>query len=154
MAINQTGIITYGGVISGAGDFEQTNAGGTTVFNTNQTYTGTTTIAAGTLQLGVGGTTGGISSSSDIVNNGTLDVNRSNGITLGNISGTGTLSKRGGGTLTLIGDATFSSVSVTGGGLQIGNGGGDRHHRRRHRAEHRHDPELQAHRHRRPTTAT
>ncbi len=123
VAINQAGIITYGGVISGAGGFEQTNAGGTTVFNTNQTYTGTTTIAAGTLQLGVGGTTGGVSSSSDIVNNGTLDVNRSNGITLGNISGTGTLSKRGGGTLTLTGDTTFSSVSVTGGGLQVGSGG-------------------------------
>jgi outer membrane autotransporter protein len=122
LSFNQTGTTTYGAVISGAGNFEQENAGGTVVFNTNQTYTGTTTIA-GTLQLGSGGTTGGVSSSSDIVNNGALIVNRSNGITLGDISGNGTLTKQAGGTLTIIGDATFSSVSVTAGGLQIGNGG-------------------------------
>ena len=73
LSFNQTGITTYGAVISGAGNFEQANADGTTVFNSNQTYTGTTTITAGTLQLGSGGTTGGISSSSDIVNNGALD---------------------------------------------------------------------------------
>jgi outer membrane autotransporter protein len=122
LSFNQTGTITYGAVISGAGNFEQENAAGTVVFNTDQTYTGTTTIN-GTLQLGIGGTAGGISSSSDIVNNGALIVNRSNGITLGNISGNGTLTKQAAGTLTLLGDTTFSSVSVTGGGLQIGNGG-------------------------------
>jgi outer membrane autotransporter protein len=123
LSFNQTGIITYGAVISGAGNFEQANASGTVVFNTDHTYTGTTTIA-GTLQLGSGGTTGGVSSSSDIVNNGVLIVNRSNGITLGDVSGNGTLTKQAAGTLTFIGDAAFSSVSVTGGGLQIGNGGG------------------------------
>ncbi len=122
MSFNQSGATTYGLVISGAGGFEQANASGSTVFTSDQTYTGTTTIA-GTLQLGTGGTTGGISSSSDIVNNGALVVNRSNGIALGDVSGAGTLAKQGAGTLTFIGDTTFSSVSVTAGGLQIGNGG-------------------------------
>jgi outer membrane autotransporter protein len=122
LSFNQTGTTTYGAVISGAGNFEQENAAGTVVFNTDQTYTGTTTIT-GTLQLGSGGTTGGISSSSDIVNNGALIVNRSNGITLGDVSGSGTLTKQAAGTLTFIGDTTFSSVSVTAGGLQVGNGG-------------------------------
>ncbi|MEI9899018.1 MAG: hypothetical protein WDN31_01580 [Hyphomicrobium sp.] len=92
------------------------------MFDSNQTYTGTTTIT-GTLQLGSGGTTGSVSSSSDIVNNGALIVNRSDAITLGDISGNGTLTKQAAGTLTLTGDTTFSSVSVTGGGLQVGSGG-------------------------------
>jgi fibronectin-binding autotransporter adhesin len=122
LSFNQTGTITYGGVISGVGNFEQENAAGTVVFNTNQTYTGTTTIS-GTLQLGIGGTVGGISSSSAIVNNGALIVNRSDGLTLGDVTGTGTLTKQAAGTLTFIGDTTFGSVSVTGGGLQFGNGG-------------------------------
>jgi outer membrane autotransporter protein len=123
LSFNQTGSTTYSNVISGAGNVEQENAAGTLIFSTNQTYTGTTTIA-GTLQLGSGGTTGGISSSSDIINNGALIVNRSNAVTLGNVSGNGTLTKQAAGTLTFIGDTTFSSVSVTGGGLQVGNGGG------------------------------
>ena len=53
------------------------------------TYTGTTTISAGTLQVGNGGTTGTLGTGA-VVNNGALVFNRSNALTVGGvISGTG-----------------------------------------------------------------
>ncbi len=62
------------------------------------TYTGLTTIAAGTLQLGNGGTTGSITG--DVVNNATLVFNRSDTYTFtGRISGTGSVLFQGGGTV-------------------------------------------------------
>ena len=57
----------------------------------DQSYSGTTTISAGTLQLGNGGTTGTLGTGA-VVNNGGLDVNRSDALTVSNdISGTGTV---------------------------------------------------------------
>ena len=47
------------------------------------TYTGVTTIAGGTLQLGNGGATGSLNSASAIQNGGTLAINRSGTITQG-----------------------------------------------------------------------
>ena len=49
----------------------------------NNTFNGTTTISAGTLQLGNGGTTGSLSIASTIANNGMLVINRSNDVTQG-----------------------------------------------------------------------
>lgn len=73
--------------------------------NTN-TYTGPTTISGGVLQLGDGGTTGALSTSSAITNNATLAINRSDTVTQGTsfastISGTGSIRKSGAGNLTL-----------------------------------------------------
>ena len=56
---------TYSGLISGTGRYNR-SGGGLTVFLADNTYTGTTTITNGTLQLGNGGTTGSLSPSSTI----------------------------------------------------------------------------------------
>src|SRR5262249_5988598 len=53
-AINRSDTFTFGGIISGSGAFQQ-NGAGTTIFTAANTYTGGTTINAGTLQLGSGG---------------------------------------------------------------------------------------------------
>ncbi len=78
--------------------------------------------AGGTLQIGMGGTTGMLGVS-PLTNNGTLVFDRTNHIThSGFISGTGVLWKRGGGTLTL--SESFSgTVMVAAGTLEVGNGG-------------------------------
>ncbi len=96
---------------------------GTSVFTGNNTYTGSTTISAGTLQIGNGGTTGAIAS--NIVDNSALVFNRSDALTYaGNISGTGSLTQAGSGTLTLTGSNSYSGLTtISAGTLQIGNGG-------------------------------
>ena len=64
-------------VISGTGSVTQMGTGGTLVLNATETYTGTTIISAGTLQIGTGGTTGGLSGNSAVTDNATLAYNRS-----------------------------------------------------------------------------
>jgi len=80
---------------------------------------------AGALQIGNGGTSGGISNSPSIVDNGVLAFDRSD--TIGYmvpISGIGGISQMGAGTTVLAADNTFSGpVTITAGTLQIGNGG-------------------------------
>ena len=67
-----------------------------------------TTVSAGTLQLGNGGTTGSVGAG-PIVNDGTLAVNRSDNLTLANvISGSGKLLKQGGNTLALMGANSYA----------------------------------------------
>jgi autotransporter-associated beta strand protein len=109
----QTGVIIKSGI-------------GQVTINTNNSYSGSTTINDGTLRLGDGTTDGDISASSAIINNGTLVFNRSAGsFTYGNvISGFGSIAKNGAGTQILSGDNTFSSTTtINAGVLQIGNGG-------------------------------
>jgi autotransporter-associated beta strand protein len=62
---------------------------GTTIFTSDNAYTGHTTINAGTLQLGNGGTTGSIVG--DVANHAIFAINRSDTftVTFGVISGTG-----------------------------------------------------------------
>src|SRR5262245_37772161 len=121
-AINRSDTYTFGGAIVGGGAFVQMGPG-TTVFTGNSFYTGGTTIAAGTLQLGNGGTSGSIVG--DVVNNGTLAVNRSDTLTLrGVISGTGAFQQNGTGTTILTGDNTYGGgTTISAGTLQLGNGG-------------------------------
>jgi autotransporter-associated beta strand protein len=92
---------------------------GTLTLTGADTFAGGTTISAGTLQIGDGGTTGSLSG--DIVNNAALVFNRSDAITFGDvISGTGTLEKLGTGTLTLFGINIYTgAITVTGGTLEI-----------------------------------
>src|SRR3546814_511534 len=85
--------------------------------------TGGTTITAGTLQLGNGGTTGGISG--DVANNATLAFNRSNGLTFdGLISGIGSVNKLGAGTVIFSADNSYTGITtIAAGVLQLGGGG-------------------------------
>ena len=86
LAVNRSDTLTLSGVISGTGAFQQ-NGTGTTILTAANTYLGGTTINAGTLQLGNGGTSGSITG--NVLNNSTLAVNRSDSLTLsGVISGT------------------------------------------------------------------
>lgn len=88
------------------------------ILSGDNTFTGGTTINQGTLRIGAGGTTGSIVG--NVVNNSALEFNRSNAsVYAGNISGTGTVTKLGAGTLELSGTNTFTgTLSVTGGVLQ------------------------------------
>ncbi len=118
----RSGILDYGDVISGTGTLTQSE--GKLVLTGANTYTGLTTVNGGTLQIGDGGKTGSIVS--DIfVDRYALIFNRSNtSIYGGNITGTGSLTQAGTGTLILTGDvSTRGLATVSAGTLQIGNGG-------------------------------
>ena len=120
---NRSDDYTFGGIISGTGDLTQVGPGMLTLTG-NNTFTGITTVATGTeLQIGNGGTTGSVIS--NIVNNGNVTFNRSNTETYrGVISGGGTVTKLGAGTLILTGENTYTGLTtVTTGILQIGDGG-------------------------------
>ena len=122
LAFNRNNNLTYDNVISGSGALSKIGTNTLTLTGDN-TYTGSTTISAGTLQLGNGGTSGSIAG--DVIDNGVFAINRSDTVTLGGvISGTGTLTKSGAGTLILTGENTFGGgTTISAGTLQIGNGG-------------------------------
>ena len=106
---------TFAGVISGTGEFAKQGIG-TLTLSGNNIYTGGTTIKAGTLQLGNGGTTGSILG--NVTDNGTLVFNRSDTVTFpGVISGTGGVRQIGPGTLTLTGVDTYSGGTNFEGGI-------------------------------------
>ena len=134
MVLNQGGTLetdtgtkyTSNGVMSGPGKL--TKAGeGTAIFTADNTYTGGTTISAGTLQLGNGGLTGTIAG--DVVNNARLAFNRSDTVLFeGAISGSGSVEQRGTGTTTLSGANTYSggtsvlNGTLAGGAASLGSG--------------------------------
>ena len=91
----------------------------------DNTYNGTTLISGGTLQLGDGGTTGSLATTSAITNNATLAFNRSNAVTQGTdfaavIGGTGNVTQAGTGTTTFTGANTYTgTTTVSNGTLQL-----------------------------------
>jgi fibronectin-binding autotransporter adhesin len=122
LAFNRSNTLTFAGAISGSGTVLQQGSG-TTVLTADNTYTGDTAIAAGTLQLGNGGTTGSILG--NVTDNGTLAFNRSDTLTFaGTISGAGTVAQQGTGTTVLTADNTYTGgTTITAGTLQLGAGG-------------------------------
>ena len=110
---------TANGVISGSGGFTKTGDG-TVVFGVDNTYTGGTTVAAGTLQLGNGAAAGTLAG--NIANNAVLAFNRSDAALLaGAISGTGSVQQRGTGTTTLAGVNTYAGGTMVVAGTLAGN---------------------------------
>ena len=120
LAFDRSNTITFGGLISGAGTLTQIGSG-STILTGNNNYSGGTTISAGTLQLGNGGTTGSILG--DVTDNATLAFDRSNTITFGGvISGTGNLIQIGSGTTILTGNNTYSGGTIIDAGTLIVDG--------------------------------
>jgi autotransporter-associated beta strand protein len=121
---NRTGTLTVSGAVSGSGWV--TNDGpGTVILAANNTYSGDTTINAGTLQIGNGGGTGTLDINAGVIDNGTLVFNSTAAFTLnGVISGKGQLIKQGSGLLKLLGNNTFTggTTVAAGGVLQICSG--------------------------------
>ena len=89
-------------------------------------YSGSMSVAAGTLQVGDGSANGYLGSGAVSISSGaSLILNRSDTWTVSNtISGAGYLTKSGAGTAILTGNNTYSgSTTISAGTLQIGNGG-------------------------------
>ncbi|KWV52831.1 hypothetical protein AS156_09255 [Bradyrhizobium macuxiense] len=122
LAFNRSDTSVFAGAISGTGSVQQIGAG-TTVLTGANTYGGGTLIAAGTLQLGNGGTSGAITG--DVTNNGVLAFNRSDAsVFAGAISGTGSVQQVGAGTTVLTGTSTYGGGTlISAGTLQLGDGG-------------------------------
>jgi fibronectin-binding autotransporter adhesin len=123
LVFNRSNDLTVANTIFGSGTVTKLGAGTLTLTATNS-YAGVTTISAGVLQIGDGGTAGTLGSNG-VTNNGTLTFNRSDDVSVGNIiSGSGGLTQAGGGTLTLTATNTYSGVTtISSGVLQVGNGG-------------------------------
>ncbi|MGH7194138.1 MAG: beta strand repeat-containing protein, partial [Candidatus Saccharimonadales bacterium] len=128
--------VTLASGIGGGGSVSKAGLG-TLILTGNNTYTGTTTINAGTLQVGLGGTAGNLGTGG-VNGSATLAFNRSDNVTVGNVlSGGISLLQQGSGTLTLTGSNTYtggttinagstlqvdSSASVLGTGIVTVNG--------------------------------
>jgi outer membrane autotransporter protein len=126
--------LTITGALSASGDITLTGLAGDIDVVGSIGALGSTTITGGTtLNIGTGGTAGAISG--DVVDDGTLNFNRSDAVVFADaISGSGTLQQIGTGTLTLDGDSSaFAGTTLVGSGTLVvggtaGNGavlGGD-----------------------------
>ena len=105
--------------IIGSGTVTQVGAG-TTTLTAAETYTGGTTISAGILQIGTGGS---LATAGGITNNGTLAFNNSNGLTVAAaISGTGAVTQSAGTTILTAADSYTGGTTISAGALQIGDG--------------------------------
>ena len=125
LKFNRSDNLTFDGAINGGGSLVKLNSN-TLILTGNNTYTGGTTVSAGTLDIGNGGTSGSIAGNVSLTDpSSILRFNRSDAVTFsGAISGGGTLAKLGAGTLILTGDSTYAgATTVSEGTLQLGNGG-------------------------------
>ena len=118
LAFDRSDSVTFAGQISGAGAVYQLGTG-TTVLTGDSTFTGGTAIAAGSLQLGNGGTTGSVQG--NIQNQGTLIFDRADTYTFANVvSGAGNVVQGGSGTTVLTGANTYTGdTTVAAGTLSV-----------------------------------
>ena len=123
LMFNRTDSVTAENAISGTGELVQKGSG-ELVLTGNNSYTGATTIAAGTLTIGNGGTSGSLGTGA-VINNGVLAFNRSDAVVFNTaMSGTGSLVKNGSGTLTLQKQLSHTGgTTVNEGTLVVGAGG-------------------------------
>ena len=112
LIFDRSGTLTVNNVISGTGGIAK-NGSGTVILANNNTYAGTTVVNAGTLQVGNGGASGNLNSSSTLTVNGTFVFNSSGTLALGNgIAGTGNIVVRGGGLLQAIAGNTYTGWTL------------------------------------------
>jgi fibronectin-binding autotransporter adhesin len=117
--------VTGDGGITGSGGLAKSGTG-TTILAVDNSYGGPTTVSGGKLQIGNGGPVGAIGAGAITVTApGTLAFARSGTVTLPNaLAGDGVLEQAGPGTLVIPDNKAFTgTVSVSGGTLQLGNGG-------------------------------
>ena len=119
LTFNQSTNGVYNGVISGNGSLTKTGSG-TLTLTANNTYTGGTIVTGGMLQIANNDTAGMVSG--NVANNGVMAFDRSDSVTYGaTISGTGSVSQVGSGTLILNGVNTYTgSTTVKTGMLEVG----------------------------------
>lgn len=127
------GIDTTNGDATFTNAFTNTNSGAngiglvklganTLTLTGNNTYSGPTVIAAGTLQVGGGGNSGSLGTGA-VTNNGVLVFNRADNAEVGNpISGTGGLVFNGTGTVTLTGTNSYTGTTNVNAGTLLVNG--------------------------------
>ncbi|HZL78297.1 MAG TPA: autotransporter-associated beta strand repeat-containing protein, partial [Candidatus Limnocylindrales bacterium] len=123
LVFNQPDNYDFTNVISGTGNLTQLGSS-TLTLSGNNTYSGTTLISAGTLQVGDGNTSGALGTNA-VMDNAALAFNRSDSVVQsGLITGTGTLTVVGG-TVSVTASNDFSGATTinSGGTLQLGNGG-------------------------------
>ncbi len=129
VTVTNTGVTTFSGIVSGSGGLTKAGAQ-TLVLSANNTYTGATTVNAGTLRAGVAGTAFGSNSAVTMANvsSATLDLNSFN-TSIGSLAGGGGSGGNvtlGSATLTTGGDNTSTSyggvISGTGGLTKTGSG--------------------------------
>lgn len=115
-------VATIASALTGAGGIDKTDLGTLVLTGTNS-YTGGTTVSAGTLQLGAGGASGAIVG--NVLNNGTLAFNRPDDVIFDPvISGGGGVIQRGAGALTFTADQSYTGgTTISSGALSLGNGG-------------------------------
>ncbi len=104
--------LTYSGDLSGfTGTFNAKSTTGTNVIDCTSTFGGTFFVGSGSLQIGNNDTKGSLGTN-DIVNNGTINYNRTDSLTYSaNLSGTGALNVNKG-MLLLNGAITYSGVTT------------------------------------------
>ena len=111
---------SFTGTFTGSGDADITKIGAGTQTIAQPNYHGTTTISAGTLQLGDGTHSFSAIPAGTIVDNGTLAIAIPAGATLAYsnaISGSGGLTVLGGGTLTLSGANSYTGPTLISSGI-------------------------------------
>ena len=137
LSVSTTGTktLTFGGANTGSNAFTgkiSDGAGGALslvkqdaglwVIAGSNTYSGTTTISGGVLQVGNGSPTGTLGSG-NVTDNARLVFNRSDTLTVTNaIGGTGQLSQNGVGTLVLTGNNTYTGITAVTAGTLLYNG--------------------------------
>ena len=116
-----SGVIADGGSAGGTGASLTKVGTGTLILSGTNSYTGSTVVSEGTLQIGDGSAGGSIAG--DIVDNATLSFDRSDTYTFGGvISGTGAVKQIGSGTAVLSGVSTYNGPTTISAGILDVNG--------------------------------